>query len=27
VKQLIDSGQIRFPKAQEIVAKLKGQKA
>jgi hydroxymethylglutaryl-CoA reductase len=25
VKQLIDSGQIRFPKAQEIVAKLKGQ--
>jgi hypothetical protein len=24
VKQLIDSGQIRFPKAQEIVAKLKG---
>ena len=27
VKQLIDSGQIRFPKAQEIVAKLKGMKA
>jgi len=27
VKQLIDSGKIRFPKAQEIVAKLKGQKA
>jgi hydroxymethylglutaryl-CoA reductase len=27
VKQLIDSGQIRFPKAQEIVVKLKGQKA
>jgi hydroxymethylglutaryl-CoA reductase len=25
VKQLIDSGQIRFPKALEIVAKLKGQ--
>jgi hydroxymethylglutaryl-CoA reductase len=27
VKQLIESGQIRFPKAQEIVAKLKGMKA
>jgi hydroxymethylglutaryl-CoA reductase len=27
VKQLIDSGQIRFPNAQEIVAKLKGMKA
>jgi hydroxymethylglutaryl-CoA reductase len=27
VKLLIDSGQIRFPKAQEIVAKLKDQKA
>ena len=24
VKQLVDSGQIRFNKAQEIVAKLKG---
>jgi len=27
VKQLVDSGQIRFPKAQEIVSKLKGLKA
>ena len=27
VKQLIDSGQIRFPKAQEIVSKLKGQRS